>query len=262
MSVQPIPVQHMPVQPILAQPTPAQRMPVQPMPARESVGHRNPRFPRAVWFTAALALVVWQSVSGQPGVAVLMLAAVAPLLILRRTPLGALAAVLAPALGAIGLAGVFPAMAGQARHWGERAALAALGYWWLCLAEPLLGRRLWLGAPDSATAYPGGRVVWESSLDGAFNHVLVPLLSTGVLLGAALWAFAALVLPWLARGRHAALDLVTATMWTAALLTAEPLLDHGLPLTPGQGMMPRGALLAAILAGGLAVGARALRGPV
>jgi hypothetical protein len=89
----------------------------------------------------------------------------------------------------------------------------------------------------------------------------VPPLSTGVLLGAALWACAALLLPWLVRGCHAALDLVVATIWTAALFTAEPLLDHGLPLLPGQAL-PRGALLAAILAGALAVGARALRGPI
>lgn len=228
---------------------------------RESASHRALRLPRAVWLTAALALAVWQSVSGHPGVAVLALAAMAPLLLMRRTPLQALGAAIAPVLGAIGLAGVYPAVAGQAVAWRERAVLGALGYWWLCLAEPLTGRRLWLGPPDSALTYPGGRAAWEGSLDGAFNHVLVPLLSTGVLLGAALWALAALVLPWVVRGRHAALDLVAATMWTAALLTAEPLLDHGLPLAPAQAM-PRGALLAAILAGALAVGARAVRGPV
>jgi hypothetical protein len=185
----------------------------------------------------------------------------APLLLLRRTPAQVLGAVLAPALGAIGLAGVFPAVAGQPVAWRARVLLGALGYWWLCLAEPLLGRRLWLGPPQAALSYPGGRASWESSLDGAFNHVLVPLLSAGVLLGAALWALAALVLPWLVRGRHAAVDLVAATMWTAALLSAEPLLDHGLPLVSGQAL-PRGALLAAILAGALAVAARALRGPV
>jgi serine/threonine protein kinase len=232
-----------------------------PEPLSQVDRSRSIRLPRAVWVGAALALVAWQSVSGQPGVALLALAAMAPLLILRRTPIGALAALLAPALGAIGLAGVFPAVAGQARAWGERAVLGALGYWWLCLAEPLLGKRLWLGPPSTAVSYPGGRVAWESSLDGALHHMLVGLLSTGVLLGAALWACAALLLPWLVRGRHAALDLVMATMWTAALLTAEPLLDHGLPLAPGQGA-PRGALLAAIVAGALVVGVRALRGPV
>jgi serine/threonine protein kinase len=228
---------------------------------REPASSQALLLPRALWLAATIALVAWQSFAGHPGLALLALAAMAPLLILRRTPAQALGAALAPALGAIGLAGVFPAVAGQAAVWRTRALLGALGYWWLCLAEPLLGRRLWLGAPDTALSHPGGRGAWESSLDGAFNHVLVGLLSTGVLLGAALWALAALVLPWLVRGRHAALDLVAATMWTAALLAAEPLLDHGLPLAPGQAM-PRGALLAAILAAALAVGARALRGPV
>lgn len=217
--------------------------------------------PRPAWLAAAAALVAWQSASGHPGLALLALAAMAPLLVLRRTPVQALGAALAPALGAIGLAGVFPAVAGQAGVWRTRALLGALGYWWLCLAEPLLGRRLWLGPPDIARSYPGARAAWEGSLDGALNHVLVPLLSAGVLLGATLWVLAALVLPWLVRGRHAALDLVAATMWTVALLAAEPLFDHGLPLASGQAV-PRGALLAAILAGALAVAARALRGPV
>lgn len=230
-------------------------------PEPEPVPGRTLLLSRAIWLAAAVALVVWQSVAGRPGLALLALAALAPLLILRRTPAQALGAALAPALGTIGLAGVFPAVAGQANAWRTRALVGALGYWWLCLAEPLTGRRLWLGPPDTALSYPGGRAAWEGSLDGAFSHVLVPLLSAGVLLGAALWALAALALPWLVRGRHAALDLVMATMWTAALLAAEPLLDHGLPLAPGQ-PMPRGALPAALLAGAFAVGARALRGPV
>ena len=222
---------------------------------------QRPQLPRAVWLAATAGLAIWQSAAGRPGVAVLVLAAMAPLLILRQAPIQALLAALAPALGAVGLAGVFPAVAGQAPTWRARAGLGALGYWWLCLAEPLLNRHLWLGPPDAVVSYLGGQAAWESSLEGAFSHVLVPLLSTGVLLGAVLWALAALVLPWLVRGRHAAVDLVAATMWTAALLSAEPLLDHGLPLAAG-GQMPRGALLAAILAGALAVGARALRGPV
>jgi len=246
-------------------PSPARRgaVPSQslPLPEGEPSPPRRVRVPRAVWLVAAVALVVWQSAAGRPGVALLVLAVAAPLLIPSRTSPKALSAALAPALGMMGLAGVYPAVAGQATVWRTRAALGALGYWWLCLAEPLLGRRLWLGPPAGLPAGSAGGAGWEGSLSGAFNHVLVPLLSTGVLLGAALWGLAALLLPWLVRGRHAALDLVAATMWTAALLAAEPLLDHGLPLSPGQ-PMPRGALLAALLAGALAVGCRALRGPV
>jgi len=230
-------------------------------PAARRAGEPH-QLPRALWLAATVGLAVWQSLSGRPGVALLLVVAMAPLLFLRRTPIQALGAALAPALGAIGLAGVFPALAGQAPTWHSRAGLGALGYWWLCLAEPLLGQRLWLGPPEGAVSYLAApHPAWESSLAGAWQHVLLPLLSMGVLLGAALWAAAALVLPWLVRGRHAAVDLVAATMWTAALLSAEPLLDHGLPLSAGQ-QMPSGALLGALLAGALAVGARAVRGPV
>ena len=255
--------EHAPV-PRRAAPSPSHPSAPAPHSHEEHPGGAHSRragLPRAVWFTAAMAVAIWQAAAARPGVALLALAAMAPLLILRRTPVQALGAALAPALGAIGLAGVFPAVAGQAASWRGRAALGALGYWWLCLAEPLLGRSLWLAPVDGTAPYPAGQAAWEGSLEGAFNHVLVALLSTGVLLGAALWALAALVLPWLVRGRHAAVDLVAATMWTAALLSAEPLLDHGLPLLAGQ-QMPRGALLGALLAGALAVAARALRGPV
>ena len=87
-------------------------------------------------------------------------------------------AALAPALGLVGLAGAFPALAGQRARLVERAALAALGYWWLILAEPLLDRRLWLGVPAGTPA----RAVWEGSLSSAATHVVGPSLSLGVLL--------------------------------------------------------------------------------
>ena len=50
-----------------------------------------------------------------------------------------------PMLGLVRLAGGFPAVAGQAADWRRRAALGALGYWWLTLSEPLQS-----GAPGAA----------------------------------------------------------------------------------------------------------------
>ncbi len=130
---------------------------------------RTPRrgLPRAVWLVGALALAVWQTAAGRGGVGLLALAALLPVALLpigRRDRAGTggwLACALAPILGTIGLAGAFPAIAGQAPRWRMRAALGALGYWWLVLAEPLLARQLWLG-PAAGTP---SRTVWEGSLE-------------------------------------------------------------------------------------------------
>lgn len=241
----------------------AQRRPVAtPEDAPEEEPTPIPRrgvvLPRAVWLGCALALIVWQISAGRPGVALLTFAAAAPLALLpRRSGLGWLTAALAPVLGLAGLAGAFPALAGQRTRWLQRAALAALGYWWLTLAEPLLNRRLWLGAPSGTPA----RAVWEGSLNSAAVHAIGPLLSLGVLVGAGVWAVAAVLLPWLVRGRSAVLDVVAATVWSAALLVLSSSLYVELPGRAGSAT-PRDAVLGALLGGALAVAARALRGPV
>jgi serine/threonine protein kinase len=214
--------------------------------------------PRIVWIACALAVIVWQALSGRPGVALLVLAAALPLAALpRRSGAPWLTGALAPVLGLAGLAGAFPAIAGQAGRWRERAALGVLGYWWLNLAEPLLARRLWLGAPSGTPA----RAVWEGSLATTATHVVGPLLSVGVLLGATLWGAGALVLPWIVRGRSAALDVVAVVTWSAGLAAAAPVLDAGLTAQVAH-PSPRGAILGAILGGMIAVAGRALRGPV
>ncbi len=219
---------------------------------------RRLALPRAVWLACALAAIVWQVWVGRPGAALLLLAAFVPLLLLpRRSGLGWLTATLAPVLGLAGLAGVFPALAGQRARWRERAALAALGFWWLTLAEPLLNRRLWLGAPASTPA----RTVWEGSLSSAAVHVLGPALSLSVLVGAGVWAAGAVLLTWVVRGRSAVLDVVAATIWSAGLLVASSPRHLGLSVHVSSAT-PRGAILGALAGGTLAVLARALRGPV
>jgi eukaryotic-like serine/threonine-protein kinase len=214
--------------------------------------------PRLGWLLGVAALIGWQLLAERSGTALLLLAAALPVapLLRRRGPEWS-APALAPLLGLAGLAGAFPALAGQAPRWRARAALGALGYWWLLLAEPLLGRRLWLGVP----AHIPARQVWESSIDTTAVHVLGPLLSLGMLFGAALWALAALLLPLIVRGRSSALDFIAASAWSAALFAAMPMLDEGLPtaLAPHG---PRGALVGVLLGGASAIAARALRGPV
>jgi eukaryotic-like serine/threonine-protein kinase len=214
--------------------------------------------PRAVWLTCGLGVVVWQGATGRPGAGLLVLAGVLPLALLpRRAGLGWLAGGLAPSLGLVGLAGAFPAIAGQAGSWRKRAALGALGYWWLTLSEPLLARHLWLGEPSGTPP----RADWEGSLSSAAIHVVAPMLTLGVLLGATLWATASAILPWIVRGRSAAFDAVAATMWAATIASAAPVLDGGLSGHAAH-LSPRGALLGAVVGGMIAVGARALRGPV
>jgi hypothetical protein len=219
---------------------------------------RRLALPRGVWLGCVLAFAVWQGATGRGGVALLALAAAAPLLVLaRRSGPGWLAAAAAPALGVAGLAAAFPALAAQRSSWQARAGLAALGFWWLTLAEPLLARRLWLGP---AGGLPG-RDAWEASLPAAASHVLVPLLTVQLAIGALVWALGAMLLPWVVRGRNAGLDVLLAIAWTVALLASAPMIERSLLAHPGQDS-PRGLLLGAMLGCALAICARALRGPV
>jgi hypothetical protein len=201
--------------------------------------------------------VAWQAVTGRPGVALLCLAALAPLLALpRHSGPGWLAGLLAPALGVLGLAGAYPALAGQAQRWRARLLAGALGYWWLTLAEPLLARRLWFGVRPGTPA----RGVWEPSPGSTAAHVVGPLFSMPVLLGAALWALGAVALPWIVRGRRAALDVVAVTTWSALLASASALAAPQSSVAAQAA--PRGLVLGAVLGAIMAVAMRAVRGPV
>jgi eukaryotic-like serine/threonine-protein kinase len=194
--------------------------------------------PRLGWIATAGALAAW---AGGPTALVLGLAALPTVALLRRSgtlwslPAGA------PLLGLAGLAGAWPALAAQvARPW-ERAAIGALGAWWLALAEVLTGDRLALGAP------PG------TALDA--KH-LDPLLTSGALALAALWAVGAVALPLVVRGRVLAADVVGATAWAAALGSATQAVADTLSWQPTM----RGLVAGAVVAGGLAVAFAASRG--
>ena len=216
------------------------------------------QLPRGCWWALAASLVIWQASTSNLGVALLLLAGVLPLIALpRRASPSWLSAALAPILGLIGLAGAYPAIAGQRARWYERAGLAALAYWWLTLAEPLSRNALWLGT----VAGTPPRSAWEHSLDLGATHVVYPLLSIAVLLGCLLWALAAMVLPWIVRGHSAGIDLILATIWASALAAAEPLIARGAHPYADQ-PVPHGVVLSAVLCGAIAVAARATRGPL
>ena len=217
--------------------------------------------PRIGWIATAVVLLGWLAGDAgglaEPGTALILACALAaPPLLLPFCGRAWSVPFAAPLMGVALLAGAFPALAGQARTLWRRAALGALGFWMVALAEPVARDTLFYGRV-AGTARAGS---WEGSLHDAAAHVVAPLLDSGVLACAGLWAAGAAVLPWIVRGRTAALDLVAATLWAAGLAAGAGMIGEAL----GRGAVaqpdPRGTALGAAAAVLIAVAARALRG--
>jgi len=252
--------------------------PVRPLLAGALAAAVTGLLPRLGWLATAVVLTGWVAGDALPGGAlglalVLACALAAPPLLLPLRGRAWSVPFAAPLMGVALLAGAYPAVAGQARTVWRRAALGALGFWTLALAEPVARATLYYGqvrepgwrasraAEAVATAANGGIAPWKTSLRDAATHVVAPLLSTGVLACAGLWAAAAVVLPWLVRGRSAALDLVAATVWAAALAAGAGAIGHALPAGTVPSPDPRGAALGAAAGVLVVVAARAVRGP-
>jgi hypothetical protein len=178
--------------------------------------------PAVAWLVLGLGAIAWAGAAGDPGTALLLAVALAAVpLLLPAWPWLWTVPALAPALGVVGLGAAAPALAGRlGASWWQRAALGALSYWWLALAEILAGRRLLLGPPGAV----GARSSWHGSLSGAFDHALRPLCSDGRLATAALWALAAAALPWFVSSRDAAQRAVGAIAWAGGLVAANVVL--------------------------------------
>ena len=195
-----------------------------PLPAAAAVGGAVALLPRLAWLVALAGLLAGL---GAERVTVAVAAAAVPVVLLvpRRGTLWSLPAA-APALDVVGLAGMHPALAGQAKTLPARAALGALGFWWFALAPVVVQDR-----PDlDAVAEPGVAAL------------------------AALWGVAAAVLPLLVRGRRLAIDVVAATVWAAALGAATGAIAEALAYPE-----PDGTVAATVAAGALAVLAAAFR---
>jgi hypothetical protein len=136
-------------------------------------------------------------------------------LLIRRPTAWPLAAG-APALGLLGLAGAWPALAGRARTVWQRAALGFTGWIWLVLAAPVANRVFYLPVIPGTPALQD----WAGSPHQTVHQVLTPMLTSGALAPAPLWALAAAVLPWLVRCRSLALDTIRAVVWSAVLVSA------------------------------------------
>jgi eukaryotic-like serine/threonine-protein kinase len=173
--------------------------------------------PRLGWLTLTAAACASTILQGHAGFGVLVLVALAiPVLLLIPRPTSWPLAAAAPALGLIGLAGAWPALAARAGTVWRRAALGAVGWIWLLVAAPIADRVLYLPQPPG-TQPPAH---WSGSVSGAIHHVLTPALSSGALAPVVVWALAAAVLPWLVLGRSLALDFVRVVIWAAVLVSA------------------------------------------
>ncbi len=213
--------------------------------------------PRVGWLVAALCVPLLLALGPmqRPGAALLVaaLALASPLLLRADGRAWALPAA-APVLGLLGLAGAYPALAGRAPRWGARAALGALGAWWLVLAEPLAERALVFGPAPDTPARPS----FDGALGITAGDVIAPAVSSGALLLGAIWAAAALVLPWLVRGRSLPYDAAMASAWSAGVAVATIALGEALGDRVAQNA-PHGLLPGAVAGAALAVALAHLR---
>jgi hypothetical protein len=194
-----------------------------PVVAAAVVGLGVTALPRLGWIALTAAAGGTLAAQGRPGAMLIVVIAglVPPLLLLRRAgswPLGAVA----PALGAIGLAGAWPALAGRASTAWQRAALGATGWILLIAAETLGHVNLYVRLPHAVPASS----VWMPSVSETTQHVLTPLATAGVLAPAVVWAFAAVVLPWVTIMRSLPVKVVLITTWTAATASATATVLH------------------------------------
>jgi eukaryotic-like serine/threonine-protein kinase len=200
--------------------------------------------PRVGFVAVACVLAGAAALRGHSGEAVIVV--VGALITMAALPRRGVAwplAAGAPALGAAGLAGAWPAFAAGGRTAWQRGALGAAGWIWLLLATPLSGAPLYLKPP---TGLPP-RGVWSASAYETIHHVLAPLLDSGALAGAPVWAIAAVALPHLVRRRSLALDAVRVTGWAAFVASVTELAVRA--AGAGSGLAtPRTAVMGAIAA--------------
>jgi tRNA A-37 threonylcarbamoyl transferase component Bud32 len=219
--------------------------------------------PRLGWLALTAYVCVVAAIQGAAGAAtVAAAAALLPIVLLPATATLWPLAAAAPALGLIGLAGGWPALAGWARSPWRRMMLGATGWLWLALAGPLAGRRLYEPRPHAALAL----AAWRGSPARAVTHVLTPLVHSGELAGALVWAVAAILVPWVVRSpfgagarRRPLIGVGAAILWAAALALTTPL---ALSAARGAGRTPagaRGAVAGAVVAALLALAPLAVR---
>jgi len=217
--------------------------------------------PRVGWLAlagAASGIAVAQDRAG--GAMVVLIAMLVPVALLARRPTAWPLAIGAPALGLIGLAGAWPALAARAATPWRRAALGAAGWVWLLLATPITGLPLYL--PRLPGTPPPAR--WLGAPYETAHHVLWPLVSSGALAPAAIWALGAAILPWLTNGRWLALDVGRVVVWATVLVggtgAAIAAVHHGQGLAAAPTAVLGGAAAVLVALGAPGVAAWRRRG--
>jgi tRNA A-37 threonylcarbamoyl transferase component Bud32 len=203
--------------------------------------------PRLGWLALTAALCAGALIRGHDGAAlVIAIAALAPVLLLPTRPSAWPLPASAPALGLVGLAGAWPALASRARGAGQRAALGAIGWVWLLLAGAALGPAHVLYLPH----VPGvpSPAAWIGSLAQTTGQLLPALVKTGVLAPAVVWALAAVTAPWLVRGRSLVLDAARVVAWAAIVVSATSAAAAAVHGTDVVGAAPTAVLGAAVCA--------------
>jgi len=222
--------------------------PIPPAVAGLLAGGLTLMLPRVGWLTLTAATCTLAIAQAHSGLALLaLIALLVPALALARRPTAWPLSAAAPALGMVGLAGAWPALAARAATPWRRAALGAAGWVWLLLAAPIAGRVLYL--PTVPGVAPSG--AWSGSAYNLVHDVLTPLLRSGALVPAAVWALAAVVLPWLVLGRSPVLDFARVVVWSAVLASATLVAiaaAHGSGAIPAAPTAVLGAIAGAVVA--------------
>jgi hypothetical protein len=211
--------------------------------------------PRIGWLAGGLVVAGWLAVvSDRPGTAIVLAAAMAATtLVLPRAGVLWSLPLLAPLLGAVGLAPLFLIVAGLASTVWRRAGLAAAGALWLAAAEAHDGGPLLFGAPDGTR----GASAWKQSVGDAIEYAVLPFFASPAPVTIVAWACLAVAAGVLTRGRPMVLVLAGATLWGVGVVAV-----HGALADLLAGHVPldaaRGAVAGAALGALVALGAWAL----
>jgi hypothetical protein len=203
--------------------------------------------PRLGWIASVMLGSAALALSGDGGAAmVLAPSGLVPVLLLPHRPRLWPLAALAPALGAVGLAGAWPAVAARAPGRWQRLALGAIGWLWLLVAGALGGRGLYTGLPHTIPS----PALWTVSGNEAARHVVSPLLTSGMIVPALVWGIGALALPGFTATRSPRARLMLAGAWSlvVVLATVTALAVGHAPAGVGLGQAMLGGLIAALLA--------------